>query len=294
MVFKILLSVPAILKSIWDEHRLLDKLIKEYRIDVVISDNRYGLWNKNVFSVFVTHQLMIKCPRYLIFIEPFLKKIIYRFIKKYDECWIPDLKDENNLSGDLSHKYSLPENAFFINPLSRFNSASSFQLPASSFHLLVILSGPEPQRTIFEDIIIEQLMKYKSVKALLLKGRTDENEQKTISENINVYSHLNTKELYNLIQMSEAVVCRSGYSGLMDMVALGKKAILIPTPGQTEQEYIAEYLKAKKLFYYQNQNDFNLMKAIDESEGYNGLKIESDDSLLDKRIDNLLNKRSSK
>ena len=143
MVLKMAIQIPKILTGIKHEHELLKKIIKEKKIDAVISDNRFGLWSGEVPCVFITHQLMVKSP----FGEKIIHQLNKNYISKYSECWVPDHSGENNLSGDLSHKFSLPKNVKFIGALSRFTNEFILQ---KKYDLLIILSGPESQRTVFE------------------------------------------------------------------------------------------------------------------------------------------------
>ncbi len=270
MVLKMLTSSPKILWGIHKEHQFLKKIIKKHKIDIVISDNRYGLWNKNAHSIFITHQLWIKSPKKLCFFEPFINKINHRFINKYNECWVPDLEGENNLAGELSHPGKKPQNVKYIGILSRFKSEprknlTGFEKPdrfKAEYDILVILSGPEPQRTILEDILTQQISKT-AYKTLIVQGNPG-SESKSPFKNIQFLNHLETNKLKSLLLKTNIIICRSGYSSIMDLVTLKKSAILIPTPGQTEQEYLAVYLSNKNWFYTVSQNKFELEKAIEE------------------------------
>ena len=280
MVLKMASQIPKIISGIKREHKLLKKIIKERKIDAVISDNRYGLWSREVPSVFITHQLIIKSP----FGEKLIHKLNMKYISKYSECWIPDYAGDNNLSGDLSHKFSLPKNVKFIGVLSRFASPPA-PLPlerGAQYKLLVILSGPEPQRTLFEKKIIEQLDSpptplpvrqaglQKERGVLIVQGITEKSVLIKISENIEMISYLTAEELKKEICSSEIVLCRPGYSSVMDLAMLNKKVIFVPTPGQTEQEYLAKYFSDKKIAYSVSQKYFDLKVAIKESEKYSG------------------------
>ncbi len=295
MVFRMLLSIPKILRGIKQEHALLEQIIKENNIDIVISDNRYGLWNDKVYTVFITHQILIKCPAWMKMFEPVLAGITRKLISRYNECWIPDLEGDENLSGDLSHKYSLPQNAHYIGLLSRFDSKVKSSKNDEKIDVLIILSGPEPQRTKLEEKLLSGLQlpefnlnKYNVVLVRGIYESTDNSQFSNLQSQICIYSHLETEKLHQFIDNSELILCRSGYSGIMDLAVMGKKAVFIPTPGQTEQEYLAEYLFRKKLFYYMKQNDFDLSKAIKASEDYNGIQIRNDESKLDERIEKVL------
>ena len=161
LVFKIILQIPKIIFGILKEHLELKRIISQYSIDLVISDNRYGLWNKKITSIFITHQIGIKLPGSLRFLEPGIYKLNKQVISRYNQCWIPDYEDSRyNLTGDLTHKYKLPDNTKFIGPLSRFAKYSEIKpnIKNYKYDLIVILSGPEPQRTIFEEYITNSII----------------------------------------------------------------------------------------------------------------------------------------
>ena len=285
MIRKMFFSIPKILSGIYAEHKTLKSIIITHNIDIVISDNRYGMWNKDIKSIFITHQLMIKTP----FAEKLLHRINLYFFNKYDECWIPDVEDESNLSGDLSHKYPLPSNSFFIGILSRFASPLIPSITKRGdeemkYDVMAIISGPEPQRTLLEKIITEQLIQ-SGLKALVVCGKTNEEENRELKQNVETVNYLETNEMQKAILQSSIIIARSGYSSIMDMATLGKKAIFIPTPGQTEQEYLADLLMKKKIASYQKQSEFNLQQALTESKNYNGFETFINSDELERRID---------
>ena len=283
MVLKMFFLLPKIIFKIFSEHRKLKKIIQKHQIDIVFSDNRYGLWNKKIPCIFMTHQIMIKMPRNFKFLEKFLYKINKLIIKKYDECWIPDNQGSPNLSGDLSHKFSPSEKSFFIGSLSRFND----QLPTKKIDvktdILALISGPEPQRSIFEEKILSQLKNLK-LKSVVVRGMPENENPDNRDKNVKVYSHLNSKKLSEYILNSKLIICRPGYSSIMDLAALNKKAIFVPTPGQTEQEYLAKYFHEQKIFYSVKQKDLDIKKAIENSKNFSGLSIKNDYSILKERI----------
>ena len=181
---------------------------------------------------------MIKMPHGLKILEPLVHRIHKAFINRYDECWIPDTEEDGGLSGDLAHQYPLPDNATFIGVLSRFQSQENIQ-PNCEFDVVTVISGVEPQRTIFEEALI---LKYKNSaeKMLIVCGQpqTVKNERKV--GNITLVAHLSDAEMAAVLLGAKKIICRSGYSSIMDLEALKclHKAELIPTPGQTEQEYL--------------------------------------------------------
>jgi hypothetical protein len=287
MVLKMFFSFPRILAGIRKEHNLLQKIIEEHKIDVVVSDNRYGLWSKKARCVFITHQLKVKCPAWLKLFEYILFRMNKGFISRYDECWIPDSGDEFKLSGELSSPYKRFRNTYFVGVLSRFQNILIRPADPPKYDVLCILSGPEPQRTVLEKIILKQLKKYETLKALVVRGIT-ERDGFTSTGNIQQTDHLESLPLAEAIAESGIVVCRPGYSSIMDIATIGKKAILIATPGQTEQEYLSRYYVKRKLFYSVSQKKFDLLESIERSRSYTGIKIKSDQQLLKGRIQQIL------
>jgi len=174
---------------------------------------------------------------------------------------VPDYSGELNLSGDLSHGKEVYSNVNFIGPLSRFSRQKKIRLPFSR-ELLLILSGPEPQRSILEKNIKIQLLK-SNYSALIVRGVVEEKPIKThLTDKIAEVNFLTTEDLQEQILNSELVICRAGYSSIMDMTCLNKNAILIPTKGQTEQEYLATYLSNRGLFYSVKEKQFHLEESI--------------------------------
>jgi uncharacterized protein (TIGR00661 family) len=278
--FKVLVKVPYILKMIRKEHQLLEKIIKKHKIDAVISDNRYGLWTKKVPCVFITHQIRI--------LSPVLEELVYHlnlsYINRFNYCWIPDTSSEKNLSGNLSHLEDLPKHASFIGPLTRFKGNLNFD---KTYEVMAIVSGPEPQRSIFENKLKEQLLNL-NVKALLVLGKPDENNQPIQIDNLIIVSHLNSIEMEQAVAGSEVIVCRGGYSTIMDLAAYGKKAVFIPTPGQTEQEYLAKRYAGKGWCVYQKQSEMNFESALGRSLFISGVPLIKQKDELAAAVDALL------
>ncbi len=256
--YKMLLQIPKIYKSIKHENRWLNKVIKEHKIDIILSDNRFGLYSKNATCIFITHQLNIKTGNR--FSEKIAQKINYAYINKYKECWVIDDATENNLAGSLSHPKKMPAiPVHYISALSRFNYFKA----EKTNDLLMVLSGPEPQRTIFEKILIAQVKDLK-IKMILIRGLPNEPEQ-LINENKNlvILNHCNAHALNKIILASEITISRSGYTSVMDYAILQTKVIYVPTPGQTEQEYLAAYLSEKNYGVTVLQEGFNINTAFD-------------------------------
>ena len=268
---KILLQVPSILRSIKEENKWLKEQVTKYEFEAVISDNRYGLYHKNIFSVFITHQLYIKSSLGK-WSEKMLQKWNYKFINRFNECWVPDKEGENNLAGELSHPEKLPLiPTKYIGPISRFVRKDSFgeekNIPEIKDHLLIILSGPEPQRTILENKVVDQIVNYPAT-ATIVRGLPGEKNIIPSTNTIHFYNHLSSGELNSEAMKAEFIISRSGYSTIMDIAALQKKSILVPTPGQTEQEYLAEHLMKKQFAFCVDQDSFSLLKDIEEARNF--------------------------
>ena len=264
---KILLQIPSILRSIKEENKWLKEQVSKFGFEAVISDNRYGLYHEKIFSVFITHQLYIKTSLGK-WSEKILRQWNYKFINRFHECWVPDEKGENNLAGELSHPSKLPKVPVkYIGALSRFSSFPAFGNAGIKDHLLIILSGPEPQRTILENKIIDQVVNYPAT-ATIVRGLPGERNIIPSTNTIHFYNHLSSEELNNEAMKAEFIISRSGYSTIMDIATLQKKSILIPTPGQTEQEYLADHLRKKKFSFCVNQNSFSLLKNVEEARNF--------------------------
>jgi len=259
MSVNMLLQIPKILWNIKKENRILNEIIIDYKINGVISDNRFGLYTNKVPCVFITHQLAIQSPYFAEDIQNFN----YKYINRFDACWIIDDK-ENNLAGNLSKPKKIPKNSIYIGCQSRFK----YQKTEKIYDFLAIVSGPEPQRTVLEKGLTKALQKRKE-KSLIVLGKPELNDTKEIG-NLTIQSHLTAKDLNSVILSSNLIICRPGYSTIMDLSKLMKKAFFIPTPGQTEQEYLAQILSEKKTCCFQKQHEFDFEKGIIESKKYSG------------------------
>ena len=251
---KILFQFPMIFLSILDENRWLKKTVAAYEIDAVISDNRLGMYSKKIPSIYITHQLHIKTGNR--FTDLIAQKIHYFFIKKYTQCWVPDNK-KNDLAGELSHPKKIPSNVIYMGILSRFHSLSLVKI----YDLLITISGPEPQRSFFEKKILKELENF-SGSALLVRGLPADNHSLPSTSSIKIVNHLSAEDLNQALEQSKMIIGRSGYTTMMDMAALKKKAILIPTPGQTEQEYLAKYNFKRNYFFSVDEDKFSIGSTL--------------------------------
>ncbi|WP_041567332.1 glycosyltransferase [Nonlabens dokdonensis] len=259
---KMLKDSPKIWMAIRSEHKVLHEIIHEYKIEGIISDNRLGLYSNLVPSVIITHQLQVLSGS-----TTWLSTQLHlHYIKKYDYCWIPDVNDTDNLTGKLSYNDDYDLEKVYLGPLSRFEKTENYQ---KKYDLMVLLSGPEPQRSILEKKLIEELNRF-SGRVLFISGKV-EAEQKVLKKgSITFYNYLSTSGLQKAFDRSEVVLSRSGYTTIMDLQKLGKKAFFIPTSGQFEQEYLAQLLEQKNIVPQASQADFKI-EMLDRVENYQGL-----------------------
>jgi len=247
--WKMLKNMPTMIEAVLDEKKRIKEWVKTYDLVGIISDNRLGVFSKKIQSVFITHQLNVITGN----TTWISSKLHQQVIKKFDECWVPDFEEKPNLSGKLGHLKNPDSHIKYIGPLSRFEKKD---LP-KKYDLMVILSGPEPQRTFLEDHLTETLPEFKG-KIVFIKGKIEAEQQTAQSENITFYNFMTSEQLEQTFNESAAVLCRSGYTTIMDLAKLGKKAFFIPTPGQYEQEYLAKKLKRDGLVPYISQEEFHV------------------------------------
>ncbi len=269
--FALMLQIPKIKRVIKKENKWLNNIILEKKIDLVISDNRFGLYTKLVPCIFMTHQLTIKTP--FSWLENWLQKINYSFINKFTQVWIPDVQGKNALAGVLSNPIKKPKIPFhYIGHLNRFlldveeeNEVNILEEDVT-INVLIMLSGPEPQRSILEETIIQQVSVLPHFQFVMLRGLPHDtaNNLPELS-NTKLFNHLPKKNIKELITKADYIIARSGYTTIMETLSLGKKCIFIPTPGQTEQEYLASYLSEQQFCISYPQSNFSLKKALQKA-----------------------------
>ncbi|MDT8400843.1 MAG: glycosyltransferase [Bacteroidales bacterium] len=281
----VLLQMPLLFAGfIYDRFRL-PGIIRRYNISLVISDNRFGLWSRRAYSVFITHQVRVALPRPFGFATPFVSSLHRSVAGRYDECWIPDLPGEDNLSGMLSHNCKLPKKTRYIGILSRHVIEAPSTPEGRPPFTLALLSGPEPRRTILEDIISSRKDLLPG-RLIIVAGRPGD-EKEPADNDILRYPWLDGALLFNLMAEAQLIICRSGYSTIMDLFSIGKTALLVPTPGQPEQEALAGYLSEKYGFAFLTQKQ--LAGAVSVPVRSRDFTWKGDnEGLLDEAIDDLL------
>lgn len=263
---KMVWDSPKILKAMRREKKVIDQLVHSLDLQGIISDNRLGACSNQVPSVFITHQLNVLAGN----TTWMASRLHQAVIRKFSQCWVPDFEGENNLSGRLGHlkKKLLPVR--YLGPLSRMNKIPGDEL----YDLMILLSGPEPQRTMLEEQLISELRHFRG-KALFVKGKmgTAQIQYQEVGQarEITYFNYMNTPELEAAINTSRLILSRSGYTTIMDLAKLEKKAFFIPTPGQYEQEYLAKRLMETGVVPYCEQDKFSL-KELERVRDYTGLK----------------------
>ena len=259
--WKMLKSIPSIVEAVLKERKMVKELVRTHNLIGIISDNRLGVFSKKVHAVFITHQLNVLTGN----TTWISSKLHQHIIKKYNECWVPDFEDKPNLTGKLGHLKNPDSKIKYIGPLSRFSKAA---LP-KKYDLMVILSGPEPQRTMLEEKLADSVSAYNG-SVIFIKGKVASEQHTEQRGNTTYYNFMTSAELEKTFNESDKVLCRSGYTTIMDLAKLEKKAFFIPTPGQYEQEYLARKLKKEGFISYAKQENFRIENLL-ETDIYKGL-----------------------
>lgn len=260
----ILAQLPRIGRRINQEHRWLQAMMQQYSFDLILSDNRYGLYHPHASCILITHQLQIQ-HHWGNVVKQLLRHWHYNRIRRFEECWIPDLPIPNDLAGELAHPATMPGTPVtYIGHLSRLQPASD---NVRQGHLFISLSGPEPQRTLFEEKIIEQISHYAGT-AVIVRGLPQASRLIPSTGDIRFYNHLSSREYAAEMQKAQWVISRSGYSTIMDIARMGKQSILVPTPGQSEQEYLSRYLQQKQWALAGDQHTFDLPHLLAQAQQF--------------------------
>lgn len=249
--WKLLQSSFRILKSILKERRTIKAWIQKYQLKGIISDNRFGVYSSEIPSIYITHQLNVLTGN----TTWISSKIHQFFIKKHTECWVPDIEKGLNLSGKLGHPKKQIQNTKYIGPISRLQK----EVVATKYNLLILLSGPEPQRGLLEKQLRTEMENFDG-KILFVRGVVESVQKTETIHNTTFYNYMNSLEIEKAVNESDLIVCRSGYTTIMDLAHLEKRAYFIPTPGQYEQEYLAKKFKKENTAPYSKQHKFKIEK----------------------------------
>ena len=256
--------MPRFWLQIKREQKWIQSIASNYHIDAIVSDNRYGLAHPTIPSIIITHQLGIRTG-YGRYTDRKMQQLIYRFINRFQQVWVPDVQEEPSLAGALSHPRTMPKAPVqYLGILNRLSKSPPTPAVADK-KVLVLLSGPEPQRTLLEKIIRTEAASF-SGQLILVRGlpahRTEKVTTIPTATNTAIFDHLSTNDLQALLPSVEYIICRSGYTTLMEMIPLHKKLILIPTPGQPEQTYLASHADSQHYAPQFLQEHFSLPEAL--------------------------------
>lgn len=252
IIFNLLSGMPSIIKAVIAEKSVARSIVKKYKANVILSDNRLGFYNSQIKNLYMTHQVNILHSRPLIsWIGTRLHQF---FINKYNHVIIPDFDDQRALCPKLSHGFN--KNVIWIGPISRIKKLN---LQVNN-DIVIILSGPEPQRTILEDKLLNLMAQLQSYSVVFVRGTDIPIKiNRDNFQNCTFHDIAGSAEIEKLLNRSRLLIARSGYSTIMDVYNLNIKAIWIPTPGQTEQEYLAQvHLKPNKYLTIRQDNVENL------------------------------------
>lgn len=281
MTVKMLSQLPKFIRVVRQEHDAVEKLVQKHEIDIVISDNRYGCYSARARCVFITHQINVMLPEGWALLGLLVNAICHRYIHHFGEVWVPD-QEGSGLTTAFFSRLDVPVK--FIGWLSRFDSRQSL---SKKYDVVAIASGPEPQRSLFSDMCFDQLAK-SGLKALLVSGELDKDFHR-VEGMVEVINHLPALEMEEALRASDVIIARSGYSTIMDLIALGKKAIFVPTPQQPEQIFLGRHLMDEGIAFCVEQDQFVLESAMKKVDAYQGLSVFTiEQGVLEKEIKNLL------
>lgn len=256
--------MPKILTKIKEEREVVRTFTEKRQVHGIISDNRFGCYHSKIPSVFITHQLSLKTPLGGP-VDALATRINLHLVNRFQQVWIPDNEQSPSLAGTLAHpERTLPVPALYGGPLTRLQKLNTAK---TQYRFLFLLSGPEPQRSIFEALLRQQSAQLEE-EILLVRGIANGSDQIVKEGHLHVVDFADSTALSSFLAASEMVVARSGYTTVMDLASLGKKALFVPTPGQTEQEYLAKHLSEQGLFFSTPQKDFHLQNAVQKAETF--------------------------
>ncbi|SDG88976.1 glycosyltransferase [Psychroflexus sediminis] len=259
---KLMLQSGGLKKRAKQDEHLVDRYIQKHQVDLLVSDHRFGAFSENIKSVIISHQLQFKAGLFSVG-SSYLNA---KYHNRYDEVWVPDTDTKPDLSGVLSQSRWVKVPVKKIGVLSRFSKLNL----AHDIDYLAVISGPEPLRAQFEEKILESFSRLTSKTCVIVRGVYNQTDLENLPH-LRIFNHLKSKELNHLISRAKLVICRSGYSSVMDMASLGKKVFFVPTPHQGEQEYLAQRLEKQKIAPFSSQKKFETtdLKNIRLYSGFN-------------------------
>ncbi len=270
---------PAMVRSVHAEKALFDRIRHPLRLNAVISDQRFGIRNADVPSVLITHQVFPFTP----IAQGAMRAVNLRHIARFDRCWVMDEAEAPGLAGALSHGPRMPGNTRYIGTQSRMHATGP--RPEKEYRIVAVFSGPEPQRTLLEQLLLHQLPQIPGEHLMVMGLPRDSGA--VCEGNVTMVPHMGALDLAMHLRSAELIVSRSGYTTLMDLVALGRTALVIPTPGQAEQEYLGELHSQTGRFMVQEQTALDLPRALAGVSKGNTSTPRADGTLLDEALEEL-------
>jgi len=278
--FKFLATSPTMLIRIQKENDWVAKDTARRKYDLIVSDNRYGIYNKRVPSFLMTHQLRMLAPGRVRFMEWGTEKFVSFFQDYFTKFIVPDF-EEDDLCGDLCHNLTQYKKGkiAYIGVISDFPYDPTMEKDLDGY---ISISGPEPQRTSYERTLRKQVGELKG-KWIMSLGKKKAPVERI--GNVKVVPYLTTKDRAETLSRTDFVITRSGYTTLMDICMGGHKALLSPTPGQTEQEYLSAIHNKKGTWYSVDQDKIDLLEGIKKAKKFTGIKRGSTEKAVEKAMD---------
>ena len=279
-----LATSPVMLKAIWKEGRAMRRLLKQRRWDLILSDNRFNVRAKDIPSFVISHQLRFKTPPALERFEFVTELFNWEYLRPFDRVIVPDYADAaRSLSGRLSHevkRLARNDKIYYAGPLA---SVERTDVP-QDVDVFISISGPEPQRTELERVIFRQVERLPDRRIVVTLGKPEVREARRLGDRITIHGFLDRQGQQEMLNRARLVVCRSGYTTIMELAELGRKALFIPTPGQTEQEYLGQYHRTKGFFHSVGQYDLDLPRDVQAARRLNGLPQRADTRAAVRRL----------
>ncbi|MGB5098985.1 MAG: glycosyltransferase [Methanothrix sp.] len=264
-------GIPAMLQAFAAERKRLEQILAENRFDMIISDNRMCVYSSKIPSYFISHQLRYSMPGYLYPLELMTIPFNSFFHSKFEGVIVPDIDPQGsskNLSGKLcrSNLNVTKRRVYYAGIITSTRKMAV----AEDLDFLAVVSGPEPQRTKLEEIVMKQVQMLPGEKVVLL-GSPQKDSHKKVDGHTTVHSYVSTEEKAELMNRARFIITRSGYTTMMELAELDKKhGLFTPTPGQTEQEYLSRYYARQKWFLSKSQYKLKLSEDVEKAMQYRG------------------------
>jgi UDP:flavonoid glycosyltransferase YjiC (YdhE family) len=272
---KFLAMAPTMLRAIAREARNVKALLRERTFDLILSDNRFNVRSPRIPSFVISHQLRFMTPPGTAWLEPVTEYFNYRYLKPFDGIIVPDMGDEQaNLTGRLAHQVRWLARTGKVYYAGILSSASRVDT-AEDVDVFISISGPEPQRTELERIILEHIPDVDGGRVVITLGQPEIKEVRQLTDRVTVHGYLDRAGQQEMLNRAKLVVCRSGYTTIMELAELGKKALLIPTPGQTEQEYLGRFYAERGYFHSVSQYSLDLARDLEAARKTGGAPFSS-------------------